>query len=263
MAKTLVINGSNYSVNALDTVIIGESIPCTGIVLNKQTAEIMSIGGTTTLVPTLTPVNTTDTVSWASSDSDVATVADGVVTTVGVGTATITATCGTQSATCVITSRAFMDTENVEKLAGKYMNGTGIADGGNGLIAAFETGRCGGMCSSEGVLHLHNEPNLYPYVLPKNTGIVKVTPISGAINSLYYCIWVDSTSSPSGYASEATLIKNISTPTKTGDSWMLDVPSIEGYTIDSIVLSLRVPSGSTLTDDDLDGIEVEFLPSTN
>ena len=46
-----------------------------------------------TLTPTFTPANTTDqTVTWTSSDETVATVVDGVVTPVGEGTCTVTAT---------------------------------------------------------------------------------------------------------------------------------------------------------------------------
>ena len=54
--------------------------------------------------PTVTPTDTTDTVTWTSGNTAVATVDDtGKVTAVAVGTATITAQAGSQSATCVVT----------------------------------------------------------------------------------------------------------------------------------------------------------------
>lgn len=77
-------------------------VPCTGITLNVNTLDLTSIGGTATLTATPTPADTTDSISWSTSDSSVATVADGVVTAVGLGTATITVTCGNQTATCAV-----------------------------------------------------------------------------------------------------------------------------------------------------------------
>lgn len=56
-----------------------------------------------TLTATVEPADTTDTVEWVSSNDDIATVADGVVTPVSNGSCTITATAGTVSAECAIT----------------------------------------------------------------------------------------------------------------------------------------------------------------
>lgn len=102
MAKTLVLKGTNFSAHKIETVTFGEAVPCTGITLDEQTKSVTSLSPFT-LVATPTPANTTDEVSWISSDTDVATVADGVVTPVGLGEATITATCGSYSATCAVT----------------------------------------------------------------------------------------------------------------------------------------------------------------
>lgn len=75
----------------------------TGVTLNKETASI-SVGGTETLAATVIPSNATDkTVTWSSDDEDVTTVANGVVTGVSAGTATITATASGKTATCEIT----------------------------------------------------------------------------------------------------------------------------------------------------------------
>ena len=59
---------------------------------------------TVTLTATVSPANTTDTVTWSSNDSSVATVdAYGVVTGVSQGTATITAKAGDKTASCTVT----------------------------------------------------------------------------------------------------------------------------------------------------------------
>ena len=66
----------------------------------------VELGKTTTLVPTVTPVDATDkSVSWSSANESVATVEDGVVTGVAVGDAviTVTTTDGGYQATCTVT----------------------------------------------------------------------------------------------------------------------------------------------------------------
>lgn len=77
-------------------------VPCTGIVLNKGTLSFTT-NDTQTLVATVTPTNCTDTVTWSVSPSGIATVNNGVVTPVSNGSCTITATCGSHSATCAVT----------------------------------------------------------------------------------------------------------------------------------------------------------------
>lgn len=79
-----------------------ETIPCTGITLSKTS---LSFTNTTnqTLTATVTPNNTTDKVVWTSNNNAVATVTNGVVKPLSNGSATITATCGSKSATCSVT----------------------------------------------------------------------------------------------------------------------------------------------------------------
>ena len=104
MSKALVIKGANFTVNKVETVTIGDSVPCTAVELSESSISLSTLNETEELTAILTPANTTDTLSWESSDEDVVTVENGVVTCVGVGTATITATCGEQSATCSVTA---------------------------------------------------------------------------------------------------------------------------------------------------------------
>ena len=78
--------------------------PLSKITLN-ETSLTMNVGTSETLTVTYNPNNTTDskTVTWESSNTSVATVLNGKVTAVAPGTATITATCGSKTATCTIT----------------------------------------------------------------------------------------------------------------------------------------------------------------
>lgn len=77
-------------------------IYCTGITLS-QTEIVATEKGTYTLIATVEPEDTTDSIIWSSSNEDVATVVDGIVQIIYNGNATITATCGEYSATCEIT----------------------------------------------------------------------------------------------------------------------------------------------------------------
>ncbi len=77
----------------------------TDISLNKN-ATTLRAGTTETLTATVTPENATDAVVWSSSDENVATVENGVVTAVAGGTATITAASASDAtikAECVVT----------------------------------------------------------------------------------------------------------------------------------------------------------------
>ncbi|OUN45566.1 hypothetical protein B5G26_00630 [Anaerotignum lactatifermentans] len=73
------------------------------VTLNPTTLTLEK-GGTGTLTATVAPENATNnTVTWSSSNPEVATVEGGKVTAVSEGTATITAKAGEQTATCTVT----------------------------------------------------------------------------------------------------------------------------------------------------------------
>ena len=85
-----------------------EIVAATAISL-PETATI-PLGETLKLDITTTPANATlDSVTWVSSVTTVATVADGVVTPVSAGTTVITATAGTLTASCTVTVEAALD----------------------------------------------------------------------------------------------------------------------------------------------------------
>lgn len=79
-----------------------EYVLCTGVSLSQQTLSFAS-ASSQTLTATLAPSDCNDTVLWASSNPNVAYVTGGVVTAVSDGEATITVSCGGQTATCSVT----------------------------------------------------------------------------------------------------------------------------------------------------------------
>ena len=78
-----------------------QSIPCTSISLNQKSLSFNSFTQQT-LVANISPSNTTDNIIWKSSNNNVATVNNGLVTVVGNGNCVITVTCGSQVASCNI-----------------------------------------------------------------------------------------------------------------------------------------------------------------
>ena len=93
--------GIDYS---LKVVVPNSIINPTSVSLDK-TSLSLSKGGTYTLKATVAPSNATNkTVTWTTSDSNVATVSGGKITAKGVGTATITAkTSNSKTAICKVT----------------------------------------------------------------------------------------------------------------------------------------------------------------
>lgn len=82
-----------------------EDVPATAVTLDNKALEL-TVGDKATLKATATPENTTDEITWKSSDDKVATVNNGTVTAVAAGKATITVTCGEKTATCEVTVKA-------------------------------------------------------------------------------------------------------------------------------------------------------------
>ncbi|MBR6166966.1 MAG: Ig-like domain-containing protein [Paludibacteraceae bacterium] len=102
-------NSTSYQMNAGGEVVtvkkyVAPVIAVTGVELD-ETAISLKEGLSTTLVATVNPTEATNkTVTWVSSNPAVATVDNGVVTAVAIGTATITVTTedGGLSATCTV-----------------------------------------------------------------------------------------------------------------------------------------------------------------
>lgn len=91
------------------TVTVTDStVHVTGVTLNKNSTSL-TVGGTEALTATVSPNNATNkSVTWSSSNTNIATVSNGTVTGVAGGTATITVTTtdGSHTATCTVTVAA-------------------------------------------------------------------------------------------------------------------------------------------------------------
>ena len=94
------------SSSSLASVTCTTVVPVTSVAISGATGGKLSVkkGASAQLTATVNPSNATDrTVAWKSSDASVATVANGKVTGVKAGTATVTATAGGKSASVTVT----------------------------------------------------------------------------------------------------------------------------------------------------------------
>ena len=248
MATTLVIRNANFLANKIDTVSF-ENIPCTGISLSDVTKSFSSIGTTYTLIATVTPADTTDALIWSSSNTNVVTVSDGVITAVGIGEATITATCGGYSATCTVAVTVAYSPSWVIGYQATQAS-TGNVPPEKYLSQMVLSSAAIGV-SSTGQYPLYNSNNAnYPYLIPQGA-----TKISVSAQDCYIGCWF-SDSSIAGYSTYASAISgnNASSSAGIADSYTYTVPE----DADSFVLIIRLKSG-TITQSDLNNVTVTFL----
>lgn len=100
-----VVSNSAGSVTSDPVTLTVNSVPVTGVKLDKTELPLV-VGGNATLIATVEPADATNkSVTWESSNPDVATVTDGTVKAVGEGEATITVQTvdGGFTATCTVT----------------------------------------------------------------------------------------------------------------------------------------------------------------
>ncbi len=101
---TAKVAGTNLTATCSVTV-NAASTPATGITGVPGNLTLKA-GASESLSATVEPTNSTDTITWSSSDSSVATVSGGTVKGIKAGTATITAQAGTIKVTCEVTVTA-------------------------------------------------------------------------------------------------------------------------------------------------------------
>lgn len=102
MSQALIIKGADFTDNALESITFQRK-HATSISLSEDTLSFDAIGDTATLTATALPADHEDTIRWMSSDTNVATVSNGTITVVGVGTCNITVSAGSVSASCAVT----------------------------------------------------------------------------------------------------------------------------------------------------------------
>ena len=182
MGKALVLKGVNFELNKIETVIIGDIVPCTGLSLSTDTIAFTALGDTLQLIATKTPSNTTDELEWHSSNEDCVTVVDGLVTCVGVGSATITATCGEETATCAVTAVVTIQANSAyDKIDGYGISSTSLSTGKDYCsVASSERSRAYALLtdaldstypafSSNTSVGDHTADEYYPIPVPKGT----------------------------------------------------------------------------------------------
>ena len=267
MGKALVLPQTNFYDNRLGTVTFAD-IPCTGLTLDKSTA---TVGTTETLLATPTPSNTTDAVTWTSSDTTVATVNNGVVTAVSNGTATITATCGGYSAACSVTvnipvkaykNGMFQAMYNGDTLV-DYMT---LSNKTSDLYVAF--GAANGKYPVDGK---NDDPSgakeIYPYPIPTGAKTITVARADFGALIVYYDKDAQSTFTASGFTQPYAKVitgetassgKPTSIPSWTYDSRTFTIPNTEG--IDSFTIGLKAKDSTAYSNFDASnpGITVTF-----
>lgn len=102
MGKALVIKNADFSANKVGTITFDIDIPCTGVSFSSSSIELSELG-VASIGYTLTPTNTTDVVTIVSSDSSVVEVSGTEMNVVGIGTCTLTISCGSYSDQCDVT----------------------------------------------------------------------------------------------------------------------------------------------------------------
>lgn len=126
MSKALVIKGADFSANAVEQIVIEENVPCTGLELSISGQSVEFVGDTLTTTAAKTPADTTDVITYSSSNEKIATVdSNGVVTVIGIGEATITATCGAITASVTVNQQNSIKVGNLVNIADYFPDGTG------------------------------------------------------------------------------------------------------------------------------------------
>lgn len=105
-AGETVITATCGTVKAECAVTVTPPVMASAVTLDKTELNLYT-GDTAALTAAIQPENTTDpTIAWTTTDAEVASVQNGVVTAGKTGTATITASCGEAKAQCAVTVKA-------------------------------------------------------------------------------------------------------------------------------------------------------------
>lgn len=256
MGKALVIKNVSFIENKLATVSFTEAIPCTAITLDESSISLTGIGSTATLTAIVTPSNTTDSIVWSSNNPDIVNVSGGVVTQVGIGNATITATCGTQSTTCSVTAT---NTLTFSYDIGRYNHKSDVsgedyvynesASGSQAYASLYST--------TEVPKRIRRNTPIYPILIGEGATTITAT----VPNTIRLTAWFTNSNQACDYSIEHPtydyLAKLVSGDASAFDSTVplgnrtLTVPA----GADSIAMSLQYPGGA-LTDEIIAGITI-------
>lgn len=251
MARTLVIGNADFSVNKLDTVILN-GVPCTGISLNEDAVSITSIASTQTVVATVTPADTTDAIIWSSSDTDVATVAGGVITAVGCGSATITATCGQYSDSCSVT---VTHTAVLSVIKNSYA----AKDSNKDYLTGGDLDKYAVGCSASGTYKLLNgNKQWYGVPIPKGAENIVITA-TGAYQTYGFWVSVTEHCQAADTVALAYAKGNFGTAVNYSEPRTVEIPDRSSGTyegMDGVTFIFRY--NATVTDENVGNISVVF-----
>lgn len=242
--NALVIKGVSFSTNKLTTVEFVEEIPCTALSLSESSKTVTTITPFT-LTATKTPANTTDTLYWASSDDTVVTVLDGVVTVVGVGTATITATCGNQTATCSVDATEVEPDVDYGAFQLGILSDVAVRASANLYrLILFDKDSYGTMLG----FRMGDSIEACPIKLLKNTGRIKVTGSSFYADNAHM-FFVDTTEAASETYSDCAKLKEDNTSqSTTASTFTLNYTVPQGA--NAVGLMMRVKTADVFSSND-------------
>lgn len=267
MGKALILkNGVDFSANAVATIEFAD-IPCTGITFAQNTYTVSGYNAVT-VEYTVTPADTTDSVIWLSSNTDIVSISNGVMTVNGVGTCTITATCGEFTATATVTV-SIACTPNWE-----FRNITSNNDFvsyGNFTYNRLLTFGVGAQAST------HNMPSIgdnvadspYAIKIPKNTAKIRVSRGADKGSSFYnnstsqFICWMqDVACGDSSFPDAAKRLSRDDFNPVTNASTEFTIPT----DADCFVISMRTQTTYTAEDDantvaSTLGLTIEFIPA--
>jgi hypothetical protein len=190
MSKALVLYGVDFSSVALDQVELTGEIPCTEVSLSPSTLTFDTHEQSAQVTPVLTPSNTTDEPEWASSNDNIATVVNGLVTIHGIGTAVITCTCGSASASITISQTMLKMAGTLYKIEGRYVEKMASYDAiqigsasNNNLIGMAKV-------AEDTDLHIRNADYAQCIRVPYGATKVKIAYVSERIY-VYKCLKAD------------------------------------------------------------------------
>lgn len=237
MGYALKLQNVNFSSVAVDRVTFGDEIPCTGIELSQSTITVEKAEGTVQLTATVTPANTTDQVIWSSSNENVATVADGLVTVHGIGTATITATCGAQTDTASVTQTTIKAQYDFARYDGKYPGTLSITGGTILGLSSDVAASTGGQAyhNADDLRVRGNDDNIECVRVPYGATIMKFTSTDEntvTINMIYFVdtntLLTDSEINYPEYTRRPTSVKNTTgTEVEYGEAFIFRTNSTE------------------------------------
>lgn len=180
MAKALVIKNADFSANKVTTVTFND-IACTGVEFDSSSVTLSDLGEAT-VGYTITPSNTTDSVTLTSSNPSVLSVSGTTLTVVGIGTCTLTLSCGGHTAICTVTVDIYEDSmyvasflstaiDNSTNYVGACISGSSKRITTVKLLSDTNFSRAFANISEQGIIPLNDYA---PIPIPENTTSIHV-----------------------------------------------------------------------------------------